>query len=612
MKKILILILLFFNLIPIFKNGEIRLINTNEILAQSMGEEEADIRYPNGFHLVLWEDGNYTHYWEDVAGGEQGGSGSGSGSGQSFDLPPDEFDHLEELGPPEELIDPDDGYWHIFSYSHEEFLYEWDPLDHQWQIVVNTNNNTSSPRSKYYITLNSETHRYYDGDKIYLQKQTNPITLTIHNQAGLGNINDFAWIRKGNIDTTKCISSVSCSNIMVNTSGTTTIRVDSAGAKTLIKNPLIVSDKPTIIFQREFFYTGRYGFDDSSHKHYDLRANPRFSRGMEVRKINNDTAYVVPWMSIISNSGANTIRIKKINLDSSLASDPNFWVEFRTPNSIQIQGISGHLTYSQLAAIDELNIGASEWSTNIDSLKKAGAYESLIRSIYVVMNTGDTIGKLNISCSHPETKKVVFVYVNTGTGYNNSPWLQKITLLNYLNNNAHRQFFRKWELNTSYIDTMNITTEYSSDPSRFSYAQGDSINYHFVNYYRAKTGIDIDSLNAASPGDDTNKVHFYFITKFPLADTTYSGTTMTINSDDGITWTGNYVGTLFSSASLKVAAHEFGHILNLEHTFFDTGSLPTSPYHIPKYSTTNFMDYVLPSSISQLDMFYYSQWIDVF
>ena len=593
MKKIIILLVLIFNLIPVFKNGEINFIDSNVLIAQSMATEVEDIEQCNGYHVVWWSDNTWTWYIEQSAQ-------------EDLDaLRTIAWDEAVEQNH-EDMIDPVDGYWHVYRYEYE-YIYEWDERDRQWQLVANNNPNTPM-KPKYYITLNSETHRYYDGDKIYVQKQNTPITLTIHNEnMPSWSSGDFVWKRKKIIDTAKCATLINC-NFDVSTVGVTEVRVDSAGVKTLIKNPLIVNDKPTIIFQREYFYSGRYGFDDSSHKHYDLRANPIYSNGLEVRKINSDTAYVVPWMSAPSPS-VNIVRIKKINLDSSLANDPNFWVDFRiTTNSISIQGGAFHMNYAQLNALDEINLGTTEWTNNLDSLRFYGDYNALVKSIYAVTNTGDTIGKLNISTSHLEDKQVVFVYVNSGTGYNNNPALQKTNLLSRLNNNSHGQLLRKWVLNTSYSDTLDMSSEYSANPNWFVKANDSIYPELFRTYYLTHKGIDIHAINTPFYPNLPGQVHFYFITKFSLIDSTYSGSTLSTTTTEGVTFWNRTYGAIFSNG-VSAVPHEFGHVLHIEHTFPE--GAPGSPYNIPKYSTTNFMDYLRAGEINMRDMFYYTQWIDV-
>jgi len=614
MKKIIILLVLIFNLIPVLKKGEIKFLNANELMAQGMGEEEFDWRNPNGHHTVLWEDGHYTYYWDPVPTGNEGNNTPENNGYEYRDDPPDEIDYDDEHGPYYDLLDPEDGYWHIFNYWGDEYLYEWDPLDRQFQLVINVNTGPPNPKPKYYITLNTETHRYYDGDKIYVQKQNTPITLTIHNSNGAAwSSGDFVWKRKGVIDTTKCTALINC-DFIVDVLGVTQVRVDSAGVKTLIKNPLIVGDKPTSIFQRDFFSGGCYGFDDTTHKYLDLRTNLDYKKGLEVRTINTDTSYVVPWMSILPQNQYN-IRIKKVNLDPGLANDPNFWVAF-VPEIFNISldvnyPTVKHFNYTELLALDNLVVSAQEWTQNINELKKYNNYDSLIRSVYAITNSGDTIGKLNITCSHAEVKKVAIVYVNSGSGYNSNFDLQKQNILTYLNNNSHSQMMRKWVLDNTYSDTLNMQSEYAANPQWLSIGSDTLYPNLFTQYYKLHKNINIDSISQQNFPDFPDRLYVMFVTTFPMSKADTVGTVITTTSTNGITNMDGPSAALFSTANRITVAHEMGHILKLHHTFEDNPIDVTSRYHLVKYSTTNFMDYTAPGNFDAKDMFYYTQWIDV-
>jgi hypothetical protein len=457
----------------------------------------------------------------------------------------------------------------------------------------------------YYITVNSNSYIYNNNAPIYVPLSSTPDTLKLHNSNGTVNPAGLTWYRN---DTSKCQTVINCV-YSVNVVGQTTERVDSAGVKTLIMNPLIVYDttKPIIFFQRKTYYNSGYGFDDIGYQYDSLKND------YQTLNVYNTTLYNVPWMSLLDGQ-EDTININTVGLGKSNINDPNFWVSFRSMNpSIKInEGDSLHCTGSTLNSLKTLRIKANQWDPVSADFSQA--------AVYALDNKGDTIGKLNVSCQMPITKHIVLVYVNTGNGnrnYNASGFIDS------LNTYAHNQIFRKWILDTvlatskttgrtyqiNGVDTINATSEFAAKTATFMDA-GMLLDY-VDTLYKNHKGIDIlqdiDSNNLLlnSPA----RVGFVFLFNYALPFVNGSRT-------DGDTRTGT-VSVLFSPCYWQTIAHEMGHLIGLKHTFPGTrtrsnGTVVSTPgLGIPEYTTPNFMDYSPPGP-DPANMFFRRQWLEVY
>ena len=526
---------------------------------------------------------------------------SGSGDGEIFG---DESGGGDEYG-----WEPTDG-GDFDPPSWGEYPDQWQDPDFNtggwtgssWDIVNNWNyyyqyytEATTRPVSnaKYYITVNSTYYRYYDYDTIGVpQGDSSVFMLSNENSPYTLGLEGTSW--KEN-DTIRTQAMRTCW-VMTDRTRISNFKVNDDVVDTaLIRNPVVVYKNPLIIFQRGTPYAGEYGFDDSSHKHASITGNPDFSPGTEVATIGG-TSYVVPWMSILDGK-SHTINLNKI-MDRKIKNDKAFGVHIKTSNnSIKVNGVTDlDLRFAQLDALNTLTVSATEWDPASDVNKTIG-------SIYAITYGGDTIGKLNVSCSKPVKKKVLFVYVNTGSGYPNKVTgpFSKTAILDHLNNHSHNQFMRQWVLDSAHnhLDTLDLTVEYNVDTSKFHNADTISKPSYINRFFFLHKGIGIGggtgNLNEgiSSTSNDPNKIHVVFIFPISAHDAANRGVS-------GIADTPGFKALFFSTADDKTFAHEMGHILGLDHTF-------DAPYNIPIYSTQNIMDYAQFIGTTQ-NMFFYCQW----
>jgi hypothetical protein len=499
-----------------------------------------------------------------------------------------------------------DNYWQNLGLSEGEMniLHNW---QYYYDIYQQGGNPPPPPPGRYYVkvlfdTASYDTTKYYEGDTIYLMQRATPATLTIYRENGTVSTTDLAWKRN---DTTKCTGIVSC-DYNISTPGIIQEKVDSANSKLLTKNPIKVYRKPIVYFRIGANYNGEYGFDDSSHNHPALRDSIRYKSGTQVRHIVTDTAYFVPWMSILDSQSV-TIKIEKKWIEASAANDKNFSISFKpsTPQ-IKINGSSNFpvLNYAQLQALTALDVYATEWEPKFDSLKTVGF-------INVITNAGDTIGKLNLSSGKPRKRKIVLVYVNTGTGYRLN--MRREMIIDSLNKVGHNQIFRKWVADSVNSaggrDTLDLRSEFISENPRFM--NDDSLLTNIERYYELHKGINIKlDVNQGTTYMFNNKeevVHFVFIMNYNLAP---PGVSQTV----GNTQKSGYLSILWASAFHRTIIHEMGHILGLKHTFSDTSSNGSviNNYRIPPYITKNYMDYARPGMPDITNMFYFANWKDIY
>jgi hypothetical protein len=494
--------------------------------------------------------------------------------------------------------------WDFSAFQDESGYYDYEAWAEYWAYINGlnestgqNNNTTPPPDTRYYIRTDGGSGKYYTGDTIYVpQRQGKVVTLTLVRESSPPDTTRLRWKQN---DTTKCTSVINCT-FDVSQIGSRAIRVDSGNILIRMQNVLKVYKKPTVYFKR-WGYNGEYGFDDYDSTFIHFKDTLRFKAGYEIKHINEDNSYKVPWMSLLENQSANILD-SMINLSADAKHDKNGYVVFR-PSSPKIQ-VDGNDTlrrdYISLMSNSIVPISAIQ-------------LDSAVGYIYAITNTHDTIGKLHISCKKPVIKKVVYVYVNTGSGYDTT-LLSKTALLNGLNQHSHNQFMRQWVIDNRFSDTLNLTSEYAAFPNIFKGANMPNI---FPPLYKAHKGIDIDSMfNALPSPNDTGKVEFFFISKLLLQDSVFdaTGTLLGTSTTTGSTNRGRVgsVGSLFPNgigggvptATVTSAEHEHAHALDLVHPF-------DPPYNIARFGTTNILDYFNPPNDNR-NWFGFFQWIDVY
>lgn len=462
---------------------------------------------------------------------------------------------------------------------------------------------------KYYVTLQGYPKKYYEGDSIFVPIQRQQVKLYVHYEGGAVNTSGLAWKRN---DTVKCNTINNCL-FAATQMGVTTIKVDSGNNVLLTKNPLVVYKQPTLYFKRGFNYDGEYGFDDSTHQYLNIRNANNFKNGYEVKHIMDDPNYFVPWMSLLHNQQSVNILDSFANFSNWAKKDVNAYVEFKaTSNKISLNPIK-HF-YNSSGVINSLNIVAQQWTSQLDSIRLEAKYDSLLypqllKSVYAVTNTGDTIGKLNWSCSSPSKKKIVFVYVNTGQGYDSTMY-KKINMINQLNLHSHNQLFREWVLDNSFSDTLDLTSEYANNSASFKYNNVDSMPEKMVLLYKAHKNINIFTINQFNNLE--NFIRFSFVTNLTMAQDTLN---LSTNLLDTVSFVRGITGPNFAHYSvlfkdpllypLTKVTHEFLHMLKADHTW-------EIPYLVPEKTTKNIMDYTPKNGTRKKNELWYGQWIKIF
>jgi hypothetical protein len=305
--------------------------------------------------------------------------------------------------------------------------------------------------------------------------------------------------------------------------------------------------------------------------------------------------YDVPWMSVLPEQTA-TVKVIKKGLDKKAKKDPTFMVKFKpSRDSIKINGLDSIMcNYTELNAMDSMTIKSIRI---LDSTRAAaGEYWTIDVTLE---NTGELIGQLNLSCTPPKKKHVIFVYVDIGTGYQNKDTgtYSKQNILNRINKYGHNQIFKEWHLDTkhNYLDTLDCRAAYLADSSKFlNPVKAIYLFGGIPKIFEDHKGISTE-FNLNEPDSLTNwgykKLFVIFITKFKT------------DSAFGIAHKGGFYSIFFGDSHIDCTwAHETGHLLNLPHTF-------ASPTNIPKFRTQNIMDYWPGDpTIDPSKNFYYYQW----
>lgn len=627
MKKLIILAIVVFNLLPCLKDGKLT-VGTNEAYSQVAGGVYSG---PNGTYIgqaygSSWGGSSNVYYYNGSSGyftvyavgtdpngiplgyatiqgtieGQSGGGGGGSSGGEGYGDEDGGFDG--DIG--WDIDDPwgDDGGDGGGGGPGDQ----QPPRDchgDNWGSAYENNcrqcveGNTGIPDTctkgsdEYYLTLNNYATKYRNKDTIYIPWQQTPIKLTVHKESGPVEPHDYRWKRNDTANNL-CNQNVEC-NFAANRLGADEIKIDSNNTKLIIKATLVTYRPPVIYFQKGDNYMGEYAFDDSTHQYANIATAAQYRNGYQIRRMRADTAYFVPWMSLLHNRSA-TIKIRKLWPDSALIlKDVNTKLVIKpSDTAIKVNNAFSYtINYDQLNTFDTLRISARRWNTNVLTNYNIGRIDA-----NQVTNISDTMGRLRLSCAIPSMKNVTIVYVNIGTGYDSSV-LGKTKMIDSLNNHGHNQIFRRWNLGTTYTGLLNISTEYGANPAAFT-ANTSAFDDSLRVIYQRKTGTDIYGINGGVGTSFTNfagKKHFIFVTKALLPAST---------STTGATRPGGVITVLYRDANYTTVRHEIGHILKLGHTWL-------TPYFIPQYSTANLMDYE-HSGEHRRNKFDYFSWRDCF
>lgn len=574
MKKIILALVLFFNIMPrINEKGEFSLLELNTINAQPSGYEgDGDPGGPG-----LWNDGQN---WEDhsilTSGQTGGGSTTGTGDAQYWDDHEDDDNSDDDWGYPGDW----DDYWDFYDIESDMMMGPSNPFNPFVHLELNSDNSK----------------KYYTGATFpFLVQAGKYANFKVVDEHGVLVADDYTW----EINTVKRCESVDKCRVPISVSGDYILKIyNNKTNEKLLQVYVIVYNKASVIFQKKALYKGEYGFDDVGWQYDSLK-------NYYQTKYIDSTPYHVPWMSLVDGQ-EDTVRVNSIMSPANI-SDPNYFVTFKPDtNAIKINGL------------DTLRVSAAALASTYKTIRiSATTLDTAIshyvqRGINVINNYGDTIGKLNVSCKSPSVKKVMFVYVNKGTGYRFNDY-NKDSIIAHLNQKSHNQIFKEWKVKDGLSDTLDLTYEYTTNPSFFtsntfynSYV-GSLFGFYNSHKSNAATNANYSPSGSVYPLTDSNRVYFFFITDIPKnpLDSTLSGISLvTLTSANSTIFESGIIGSKYSTT-----LHELGHCLYLDHTF-DNG-LPIQRFcpSIPIFTTDNFMDYWYKNVPERRNRFYLYQWL---
>ncbi len=496
---------------------------------------------------------------------------------------------------------PDFTYTTTFAHSVYLFLkmsYEC----HGNQVEMLSNEIKYDPPSpKYYITVPGDPKKYFEGSEIPVLSDINKINLKINDLRGSVST-DYKWWRNGTA--TSCPIADNC-DYARDVPGTYTVRVTGPSGNVLLQIiKLKINNAPLIVkFHHKYYNTTNnqnYGFDEEA---------PVLSVKSDVKSLYENITvggqpYNVPWMSLTPLQDE-TVQIE-IQKNSNFTITSSQSLTFSSPNpAILINGVNSYpVNGANINMLQTITVTLPEMNTPLNNFGEG--------FIEVKNELGDIVGKLNVSCQLPQIRKLVVVYVNTGSGYRSD--LNKTTLQDYLNSyNGFGPIFKNFQLQdvSLFPDQLDITSEFSYPYGHSNYESSlrndflvvARLNELYEQKYPSKGPNAVNTNTTGSPLPGKDRTYFLYVTKIP-----------TTTGSSGIgTEIGHPSACIFGDEVFyhyQTSLHELAHDLNITHTFQDAiGSsiwrsfVPTTA-DIPEGSTRNFMDY---SDKSLRDRFFYYQ-----
>ena len=214
------------------------------------------------------------------------------------------------------------------------------------------------------------------------------------------------------------------------------------------------------------------------------------------------------------------------------------------------------------------------------------------------------------------------MFINVKTGNNGYRSINKQGMIDSLNLYAHNQLFRQWELyaptqemrNTfgdsliNSLDSIDLSAEYAADPINFfdTLLISTSVNKWYKKHKNNLSLLgNVNNYNALNNTIVKSYIYVVFLLNSPIPNEKPKEIKVAESQTGGLFC---YLG---KDVNWQDRAHEFGHLLNLKHTFSEIKNGKEIPnFNIPKYQTKNFMDY--PKGKDLTNMFYYAQWINVY
>ncbi|MBL6445697.1 fibronectin type III domain-containing protein [Fulvivirga sp. 29W222] len=416
-------------------------------------------------------------------------------------------------------------------------------------IIVNSDDNKDKG---YYLMIPNDTTKYKNGDELVLIRHKGELPLAVYSDIDTLNIETLQWKIAGS---ETCKGKSNC-NVDLSEKGNYKIEVFNGSEKVLRMN-LNIYKKPIVVFENDRNFDGDYGFDGAGY--IQLR------NAGDYEKLNfNGTDYYVPVMTFLPNQTA-TIQFYAKGLENAAKKDRDFKVTLKSTNGKITLDFQDEITipYDQLAGLSNPRIPVIIQIPNTNTIGRVDKHEYIVATDH----KGELLGKIAISYGKiASTKDVKFVYVNRGNG---CPSWSVDDFLNFTNLKSHNQFFRNWHLHG--VDTLDITEDFKKRNSK---------------YLNSETALETLKEQYKSKFDIEN-THYFFLTDIPVK-----------GEDGGIVggqaYTGGAFGALYNvnnsePVARESTAHEFGHLLGLQHPF---SSKEVGARAIPKGTTKSYMDYV--------------------
>jgi hypothetical protein len=394
----------------------------------------------------------------------------------------------------------------------------------------------------YFITVSNDDNKYKTKSEIAFLVQNNKVILTLGNENKELVEENIIW-KVSNKE--ECVNNLSC-ELGLKSVENRTIKVYH-DKELLIKINLSTYDKPKAIFAPNVDFSGQFGFDQANIRELQL-ANDYENFSLKQEK------YYVPVITMVPNQ-REIIKLKLRDLSKSAKNDKDFKIKLKpTNNQITIDFQPElELTYNELLQDVPILIGTPNVSTKASFNKK--------EYIVVTDHLGDVIGKIALVYGAVIKEiSVVFIYVDSGNGY---PSKSVNDILNFINLKSHNQFFRKWTLEKEV--KLDISSHYKGNSS--VYQSHETVLSTLRSQYKKDNDYQLNQ-------------HYYFITD------------LTVSKQGGIVGgqavMGGNIGAVYDKGDNEAIAHEFGHLLNLDHTFSDD----LGQRKLPQGSTKNYMDYI--------------------
>jgi hypothetical protein len=327
---------------------------------------------------------------------------------------------------------------------------------------------------------------------------------------------------------------------------------------------------PTIEFERGDNFTGDYLFD-KGYEQTSLKSGVYYET-FKVGKRQED--YYTPVLGLNKDKTA-ILKVNLNNFDRIAEKDPVFKLIIKpyVENKVEINDKILVLDAISLIKLEKLKIYSN------GAINETTLTPMLID--FHIESTGEKVGQLEYFCAEKITKKVNLIYTKFDgeTSYPN--YFSDESLKSYLNTKSMNQLFLNFEIVSTYFASRNKSEYYQGRSSEFILSIFDY--EYFLNPAIIKNA-----------GED-----YFYVTNLIRMKTEGEA----LGGVHNLGKSGGFqvkVEDLGGQSSEELTAHEFGHWINIPHTFEDKDKdgikkIPVLPFIIihptQGESKENFMDY---------------------